>query len=869
MKRALCLCTLLLFACDDGGSNGAVGDAGSETDGQFDAVPDATPVPEGAQQIPGLSAPVDVRFDENGVLHVDCQTDDDCIAVQGYYHAAHRFVQMDIGRRYPAGRLAELVGAVVLDTDKASRHLVATRTGERVPDQMLAAADDRTRSALEAYARGVNAWLEDLKADRHGAKLNAEYDFDLVDKTRLDPWEPTDSIYATLLVVRQLTDSSAQDLFRGEMFATLPPDIAWDAFGQLPPSRSSILPRADDGSATAPAAWWKLVGSQARLAPVLDALRGARAKVGPNPARTDHAAGSNNWVVSPAKSASGHALLSNDPHLGLQIPSVWYLVHLRSAEGLHVAGSSMPGLPAVVIGHNDHIAWGFTTTYFDMSDVYVETLTPDGDGVMFEGEEVPFLEKTYTFEIAGAAPVTETFLYVPHHGPVLSVDRDAGTAITMRWTLQDADTDVNYLVALASATTVDEAKAAVRNLTTIGQNVVVADRNGDIGWFPYNRIPLRPWASMEHPAWLPLPGEGDYEWDAFVDYDDLPQAKNPAAGYLATANNDMTGAMWDGDPTNEGQLAQQDDAATGYRHERIVQRLAEREDHSIATMEDIVSDVHSLAGERMVPVLLAAVADAPPEGAGAAVLEALAAWDFECPTGLDGVEPGSATPVDDPAIVASSAGCAAFHVLFPRLQQMVFGDELAANDVAHRAYLHAVPNILVRPDDLAHGAAWWDDVSTEDTVETMADIVAAAMEDAGAFLTDELGPTPADWRWGRLHTVTLRAPLFSDAGLNIFDHGPFINDGGLWTVDVANPSGMDEDSYAHRSGASMRFVCEAPTDAAVHCTIQVPGGQRHFTDSPHYDDLFRKWLVNEPRALVPADWESLEATAIYPGGEGG
>jgi penicillin amidase len=243
-------------------------------------------------------------------------------------------------------------------------------------------------------------------------------------------------------------------------------------------------------------AWW-------RLAPALDRLDrfgGVLARAADEYGVLERPPiGSNNWVVGPSQTSGGAALLSNDPHLALTNPSIWYLVHLHVpagegvGDGLNVAGVSLAGLPGVVIGQNEHVAWGMTTTYFDQTDVYLETLSPDGEGVMFNGEVVPFIKKTYSYEVFGQAePTVDERLYVPHHGPVLAIDREAGTAVSFRWTGQEASTDANFLLGLARAKTLADVKTAMRNVTTIGQNVVAIDRDGNIGWFPYNHVPRAP-----------------------------------------------------------------------------------------------------------------------------------------------------------------------------------------------------------------------------------------------------------------------------------------------------------------------------------------------------------------------------------------
>jgi len=276
---------------------------------------------------------------------------------------------------------------------------------------------------------------------------------------------------------------------------------------------------------------------------------------------------------------------------------------------------------------------------------------------------------------------------------------------------------------------------------------------------------------------------------------------------------------------------------------------------------------------------LAATEGADLSEAGARLRGALAAWDYDCPSGLEGTDPEAAEPVADPAVATASAGCAAFHVLVPYLWQGAFRDDMEVAAIGPEGeeerlpYLRSLFNLLLRPDDLARGGAfWWDDVRTEDTEETLGDVVVAATNAAGDELEARLGADVDGWRWGRLHTVTLRAPLFSDAGVVMFNHGPFVNDGGLYTVDVASPSrlrtvasdsGLSADAFAHRSGPSMRLACEAGADDPVRCTIQLPGGQRHFRDSPHFDDLLLRWLANDPVPLI-ADVSEIEPERVYP-----
>ena len=804
--------------------------------------------PEGDIVIDGLAGPVQVHFDEHGILHARCEDERDCFLVEGYYHAAHRFVQMDIRRRLGRGRLSRLAGAVTLPTDMRWRHMMNTRDGTPLVEQLWAHADARTRAALEAYSAGVNAWLTDLAEGDNGAVLADEYGFDLIDASAVRPdWEPLDSIACVLPLLDGLTNHAGPEMRAGEAHAVLGPDVFADLFAPRPASPSVIMPDSGVRSAR-PGDATGASGVQARLAAARPLFTRALERE-PDAHLDPNGRGSNNWVVAPER-AGGVALLANDPHLGLSNPAIWYLVHLDArdagGDGLHVAGASFAGLPGIILGQNEDIAWGATTTMFDATDVYVETLNEDGTAVILDGQEVPIIAVEEEFEVALQDATVETFHYVPHHGPVVAIDEEAGTALTVRWTGHDADTDINFFLALAAATSVEEARAALENVTTVGQNFVVIDRGGHIGWFPYNRLPTRPWASAELPPYLPLPGDGSAEWGEPIPYDQLPQAYDPAQGYIATANNDMTGALLDGDPTDDGYPFMQTWVDIGYRHQRIAELLEAEEEHTLAGMQAIQADVYSLAGELIAPVVVeeAELALLLSED-GQAVVDALAAWDHECPTGLAGLEPDAA-PADEEAVRASARGCAAFHVLWPHLRDLTFEDELDAAGIEEPPLPSALVFALLEPGRLSQ--TYWDDVSTTVPVETRLGVVTAALDQAGAELRRKLGD-PEDWLWGRLHTVTLRADLFDAAGVTAYNSDTFAVDGGLFTVDVAHPSDDRRGRYDTRHGASMRLACQAG-GAGVACEIDLPGGQRHHRDSPFYNSLLDEWLTNRAVPLT-------------------
>ncbi|MFT6399502.1 MAG: penicillin amidase [Bradymonadia bacterium] len=472
-------------------------------------------------------------------------------------------------------------------------------------------------------------------------------------------------------------------------------------------------------------------------------------------------------------------------------------------------------------------------------------------------EIVPFVEVEYEMTPFDAEAETRTLLFVPHHGPVLSVDEESGTAISLIWTGNRVTTDGNFLTELMAASTVDEGRQAATNVTSIGQNWVMIDTEGSIGWFPYNQVPIREWASMDNPTFLPLPGDGSAEWDGILPYEDLPQAYNPEAGWIATANNDMTGALMDGDPYNESSTPLQVYSATGYRAFRIHELLeAQLGAHDPQTMLDTVGDVTSAVGQDLAPLFIGlTIGETPLSDAAQLLSDTLDGWQGTCPTGLDGID-ASGPASSDGSLVAEAAGCTAFHVMFGQLYDGVFADEVAAAGVERRPSRTTLIRLLLSPETLENGESYWDDVSTE-IIETPQDIGVAAADAAGAWLTAELGPEPSDWLWGRVHTLTLRADLFNSFGIPTFNNGPFANDGGLYTVDVANPGDMVGHNYTQSAGASTRFVCRAPA-TGVRCTVQLPGGQRHYRDSENYDDLFRRYLLNQE---VDLGFDIVEAAA--------
>ena len=534
---------------------------------------------------------------------------------------------------------------------------------------------------------------------------------------------------------------------------------------------------------------------------------------------------------------------------------------------IHTAGVTFPGLPWVIIGQNEDIAWGATNTGLDFTDVYVEELAKNADGepigVMHKGEVVEFIRKNFILNFNDGSTEERELLFVPHHGAVRQIDAENGVAITLRWTGNDLSTDANFPTAMAMASTVLEGRSALENITSIGQNWVVIDNQGSFGWFPYNRLPKRTWAvdlDMDDPTepfpWLPLDGtcatpDTCYEWEEYFAYSELPQTFNRANGYVATANSDLTGANIDGNPTNDGYAPLQSGVAAGYRQARIVELIEGRDDHTRDTMEALISDVQSKIGRDMIPKILEIADDDMTTLTEDAqlIVDALRGWGFTCPTGLAGTDPRMSA-LADMVEVEESSGCTAWHQAIREIDDGLAGDESTGSFPSFVTYFSIMDTSRLKAGDV-----YWDNVETEGVVETKYDIIGLALDAAGKGLLAEYatqtGGDSGVWPWGRKHGFILESDLASLSSLfNAFNNPPgdgseefFANDGGLFTVDVANPDRQGR----HGSGPSTRFQCEGLVP--VECTIQLPGGQSGHASSDNYDDLLQLYLRNEPSDL--------------------
>lgn len=807
-------------------------------------------------RLPGLQDRVEVARDQYGIPHFYAANLHDLALVQGYVVARDRFWEMDVFRRLAEGKLSTLVGVapVLLDVDELFRQISLTDSGTMVYDEIVAALDPETKAMLDAYTVGVNLYLEHAATGVYGAALPPEYNEIvlgmLFQPTALDipRWAPRDTLAIGRLMQWMLSGADIEgELMLGRMFANMPATLT-DALARFRPAVTVATMNdwagVNPGTAAAPFTPLALApgGFEAHMRKMREAL----------PALLFTDAGSNNWVVGPEKSASGHVLVANDPHLIMTNPPLFYqaqfnLKEMGGREAWNAYGVVFPGIPVFMIGHTENVAWGVTVLGYDVLDVYRETPVDNGAAVLRAGKKIPVKYSAQKFCHGYSDEcVTRMLPYVPGHGPRVQHEDEF---FTFRWTGREPTADFFAFIRLMTAGGVDAALDAITDFRVGAMNFVIGDTAGNFAYFGPANVPKRDPACPQRP-YVPLDGaSGKCEWQGYLSMDELPRSKNPAQGYLATANNDIVGTTFDNAPANDA-LYLWSSRDMGFRMARLKERLEAKDKFTPKDMESIQADVFSYEGKLIAPYLVAAIDAAP--GASPAVKKAadyLRKWTYQTTTGVEdpftGAKP-TAEQIDDS--VATS-----IYYTFRRLVKPRFvGDELAAYGIevpdesdgydvvgVARILLHA----LQAPGDAGF---LWDDVATAGT-ETREDIVVAVMQETVDWLAARFDSSDqGTWNWGKVHILRFADP-YGFAGANVRAIGPYPNDGALGTLDAATPIFLFG-NYAQLGGPVMRMVTELDP-AGVKSWNSLPGGQVHDRNSPHYDDLVPYFMKNETYAV--------------------
>ncbi len=836
----------------------------------------AQPQLSGTREVAGLGAEVRISRDESGVTHISADNQHDLFFAQGWVHASERMWQMEVWRRIGAGRLSELFGESQVATDTFVRTLdwrgAATRD--------LEVLSEDAKAVLQAYADGVNAYLAG-----HPGSLGAAFTAagllsgggTGLDGLRPEPWTPLDTLTWAKVQAWGLGGNMDSEIFRmlvdarlgdpaltDELFPAYsadqpviaaPEDGAAAGAAGASTTAGTVLPAPTDGGAGAalaadPEAWLALV----RVANAIPAIAGLA------PARdlvNDGGVGSNNWVVAPERSATGTALLANDPHLGFNMPSVWYVngLHCRPVSAAcpyDVAGVTFPGTPGVIAGHNGRIAWGVTNAGPDVQDLVEEKVDPeDPTRYLTVDGSAPFTVRTETIKVAGGADVTLT-VRATSHGPVLNdVDArlaDATSLYALRWTaIAIPDRVSEAFLAIDRATDWTSFRDALRLFGAPSQNFVYADADGHIGYQMPGAIPVR--TDPADQGLRPVPGwDGRHEWEGFVPFDDLPSVFDPPSGRIVTANNKI-----DGGPVFLGVEFDRGDRAA-----RITEMLdAAGTGVTLDTMSAIQGDTLLRRATR----LMSGVHDlgpAPTTSDGRAVLAAIGRWDGHCDT--------------------SSVGCSAYLVFEMALERALYDNDLGpqARDYIGSDYAHDLAAALVATPE-GRASAWWGD-RRAGTGASASDVVSSALDTAGSWLRRDVG-APASWRWGRIHGIAFREATLGVSGIGplewYFDTSSVPVDGAAGAVnnnyyrlgrgypDPADPeapvANTLQELFDVTNGPSMRALYDMGNlDAGRIITTTGQSGQPF---SSHAADWVAKWLRNETVPLPFTDPAVAQASA--------
>jgi penicillin G amidase len=777
------------------------------------------PSPSGRLAIPGLSEPVEVVRDREGVPHIFAKTTTDLYMALGFVHAQDRLWQMEMQRRTGQGRLSEIFGERTFNADVFLRTLDLYGHAERSLSTLPAEA----AKALEAYARGVNAFLT-RPVGLLEPRLPPEF---LLLRHRPEPWRPADSAVIVKLMALSLSMNINQEILRlnlaaqgftsAEIEDLMPLDAA-DAPPRLP-EIADLYP-LKRGSGTI------------RRADASDLFEGL----------VDEAIGtgaSNNWVVSGARTRSGKPLLANDPHLRLEAPAVWYLVHLAlelpAGSTANAVGASLSGVPLIVLGRGDNVAWGFTNTGPDVEDIFIEKMNPDNPREYLTPEGwLPFSVEEMTIAVKNAG-VRKVERRRTRHGPVLpGFYRNlegvlaANHVAALRWTaLTDDDTTLAAGLFDPAVKSVADYMERMRLYVVPMQSMVLADTAGRIGMIAPGRVPVRDPANKVAGR-APVPGwDATYDWKGYLKFDSLPREDNPNVGAIGTANARMV------DPDYPHLLTYDWDPP--FRQQRIKQVIFDADKHDMASMRAAQTDVLSLAIVKLQPLMIAAAQAGGSVEHG--VLDQLTVWDGTM--GADRPEPLIFTAWMREAVRA------------------IYRDDLG--EAFERYFNYRAVALIRLLEGRATSRDWCDDRTTPGR-ESCGAVLAGALNQALRELQLRYGSDRSRWRWGQAHPAfSEHRPFGLVGGLAPFFNVEVPSGGGNYTLNRGQADFGAEPPFANRHAASFRAIYDlADLDRSLF--IQTTG-QSGNPLSPFYRSFAVRWSKGE-YIEIPTKRQAVEAARL-------
>ena len=796
----------------------------------------AWPETSGTVQIEGLDQAVEIVRDEYGVAHIYGHTEEDIFFAQGYVHAQDRFWQMEFQRRTGAGRLSEIFGETTLPTDRYLRHFGFYDLAQQAYDM----SNEKTRSLIDAYSAGVNAYIADRSPDELG------FEFTLLGLQGVDvevePWQPADSIvWGEMLIFDQASLFSVEllNLARIAQVGTEMNEYL------LPPYRDDrpvIIQSEDLLTQTAPESSPLAHYNEDELAYLLAAAESFDEAAMLPELLADLGFGqggaSNSFAISGDLTETGKPLLANDPHMGINMPNLWHEVGLhcveKSADCVYdVRGFALPGVPGILIGHNDRIAWGLTNAAFDPNDVFIERLNPQNPNQYeVNGNWQDMEVRREEIAVRGQDEPEVFFVRRTRNGLVITdgmsdvkpySDGENLYALTLAWTALEPVRTLEAVQHVLRAQGWDDFVAALELFDAGQQNWLYADVDGNIGYVMPGKVPIRAGGD----GTMPMPGwNDDYIWTGFIPYDELPKTFNPSSGYVVTANNPQVRAA--DYPYLLGMTTDR-----GQRAERITAMVEGLGDGiSMDDMSAMQTSNHSLSALEIIPYLddLAF--------AEAAINEArdrLLTWDAE--------------------MTMDSPEAALFNIFWAQLVTRTFNDQLSEEVAPWGDHFSSdsIYWLLQEADN-----PWWDDIRTVGPVEDRDAILQMTFEAAYAEGVETFGENLDNWKWGDLHTITYVNATLGRSGIGliegIFNRGPFPTNGSESVPQKTCWSTADP--YEVRCIPALRQVIDLgdlSNSRMVHAV-----GQSGHPGHEHYDDFIDPWRFFE---YHPSNWERAAAEA--------
>jgi penicillin amidase len=708
------------------------------------------------QELKGLQNQVTVTWDKWGVPHLKAEKEEDLFFATGYVQARERLWQMELFRRLAQGRLAEVLGRQALDTDLRVINLGFREAIQKDYERL----DQRMKQLLQAYANGVNAYLDRLK-------WNWPPEF-LVLRYRPEPWKIEDTLSLKYLLALGLSADFESEIIRGELVSRLGAralDIMEPELNFLPEpeARVEILQLSFE--------------------------------------RPEIMAGSNNWVISGKWTASGRPILANDPHLAITVPPIWLEMGLECPE-FKAAGMTLPGVPLVVIGHNEKIAWGVTNSYADVQDLFLEKLDQSGNLYLRGGEWKPLAVRKYDLKIRGEKQPFAYQVRWTEEGPVLGEKiLKSPQVISLRWSIYEGDDTVAALYQINRAGNWEEFCRGASLFACPSQNFVYADVAGNIGYYLTGKIPRR----KKEIGPYPYPGwKDEARWEGYLTEEEKPNQFNPEKGYLITANNNIL-------PPGFNQYLSYDWLAS-YRKDRIEELLLSGSAFTVEKMIAVQNDVFSKRAERVRKILAGLKFENPQ---AEEFRKILGQWSGEIKEGLA------------PAV---------YEVFMKKLEELTLKDDLGPLYERAASYFRGkyagLDRLLDQPE------SDWFDLKNTPEKENRDSLMEKALLAAVAELQKEFGPDRQKWDWARMHELKYQHLLGQKWFLSFFNCGTYPMIGDSSTVRASFGNG----GWRTTGGPSCRLLLDLQ-DLEASLSVLTSGQSGHFL-SRHYRDQIPLYLNN-------------------------